>query len=410
MRAVNAVLTGVLMLSVTMGASTLVEAKSLRHSKGPAETPPTNFKGAQYIDSKGCAYIRAGYGGTVTWVPRVTRNRQVICGQTPTGVAGATRTAATQPHQTQANNSNPDQTVVASAPTPRAQRQNFDWNAFWFGKRTQRTPAPAHAQPAPQQVVVPPRAQMQVASVVQSAPKTHRGILIRTGPQAVHPADFANGRLGANGQTVQVARAQAVVPEGYQSLLKSEFQPAQRGVGSAQGQAQMDLIWTQTMPRKLIDVRTGQDVTAALPQVRYPYTTVSTRVYTPATPAYTPTKTRKKKRPLDEASPANMLKIEDVSALDPSIQSFATPEISVKAGKPASHRFVQVATFGVPANASRTIQKFSASGVPAVSKPLNRGGKTYAIVMLGPFADDAALKAALATARRAGFSDAFYVR
>jgi hypothetical protein len=247
-----------------------------------------------------------------------------------------------------------------------------------------------------------------------NVPSKTRNIFIRTTPQEVHLADYYNGRLGSAGaQSVQVARAQPpAVPKGYKSLLTTDTAPARRGFGTAQGQAQMDLIWTQTTPRKLIDVTTGRDVTAQLPQIKYPYTsTVSTRTYAatnPVTNTVTVPTPRRKKRPEDEASPINMKKIEDVSALDPSVT--ATPVLKIASSTPATNQFVQVATFGVPANASRTIQRFSASGLPAVSRSLKRSGKTYAIVMLGPFADDAALKSALVSARNAGFSDAFYVK
>ncbi|RZV98604.1 MAG: SPOR domain-containing protein [Rhodobacteraceae bacterium] len=50
----------------------------------PAEFPPDSFEERQYVDSKGCVFVRVGVDDAVTWVPRVSRTRQQICGQQPT--------------------------------------------------------------------------------------------------------------------------------------------------------------------------------------------------------------------------------------------------------------------------------------------------------------------------------------
>lgn len=69
-----------------------VAAQSLARDTGPAEQPPASFTGNQYVDSRGCVYIRAGVDGNTNWVPRVSRNRQLVCGLTPS--LGGTATAA----------------------------------------------------------------------------------------------------------------------------------------------------------------------------------------------------------------------------------------------------------------------------------------------------------------------------
>ena len=65
---------------------------------GPASLPPAGFKGQQFVDSRGCIFLKAGYGGQVTWVARVTRDRKPLCGYPPTfGGKGAVAVAQASP-------------------------------------------------------------------------------------------------------------------------------------------------------------------------------------------------------------------------------------------------------------------------------------------------------------------------
>lgn len=51
----------------------------------PAELPPAGYAGQQYVDTLGCLFMRAGTGGQVIWLPRVTRDGVPICGHPPSG-------------------------------------------------------------------------------------------------------------------------------------------------------------------------------------------------------------------------------------------------------------------------------------------------------------------------------------
>ena len=72
-------------LGGTALALTLTVAAFQAHGQSaPAEFPPSDFQGNQYVDSNGCAFVRAGIGGTLTWVPRMNRQRQTLCNFQPT--------------------------------------------------------------------------------------------------------------------------------------------------------------------------------------------------------------------------------------------------------------------------------------------------------------------------------------
>ena len=52
---------------------------SSQNSRAPINLPPLSYTGAQFIDNNHCVFLRAGYGGNIVWVPRVSRNREPLC-------------------------------------------------------------------------------------------------------------------------------------------------------------------------------------------------------------------------------------------------------------------------------------------------------------------------------------------
>ena len=81
---------------------------SFAQSGGPAEVPDGNYEGQSYIDSKGCIFLKAGYGGAATWVARLDKDRRPICGQTPTNAVAMVE----------------DAKAVAASPAQKAKRKS----------------------------------------------------------------------------------------------------------------------------------------------------------------------------------------------------------------------------------------------------------------------------------------------
>lgn len=75
----------------------LAPAAALALDLSPAETPPEDFPGQQYIDSRGCVFLR----DADSWKPRQTRDGQPVCGYPPSlsqrGIDGRPRLRALDP-------------------------------------------------------------------------------------------------------------------------------------------------------------------------------------------------------------------------------------------------------------------------------------------------------------------------
>lgn len=84
-------LIGLVVISFVLATSA---GAQIRGDGVPAEFPPESFSANQYVDSNGCAFVRAGLSGTVTWVPRVRQDRSQLCGLEPSISQAA---AAVQP-------------------------------------------------------------------------------------------------------------------------------------------------------------------------------------------------------------------------------------------------------------------------------------------------------------------------
>lgn len=460
---------------------------------GPRNPPPPDFRGREFVDSRGCVFIRAGSTDVTNWVPRIAQGRTVLCGRTPTRVAssgprvtvfdaGTRVTIRDDAGRAAPPAAAPAAVASAGAPTRQVVRQPAAVPSGAPGPTVFETeisiaraegrlrvppaaaPAMVVAAGAPRAGTPAPRAAPAAADTRVAAgtcpdgrPATHAGLPVRCGPQGLHPGDFVRQQPGRTGTGVpgptlpgaapgvplcadgrpamhaglpvrcgpqglhpgdfvrqQGSRSGAViapvtVPAGYVALNAGQPNPGS-GRGTAAGEAATDLVWTRTVPRRLVERSTGRDVTAHYPGATYPNLpgTLPQRAGGPAlvTGATTPRIIHPAPAAQASAQPARIASAGPAPAAARVTMSSRSPDAAGAAGG----RLVQVATFGEAANATRTRARFEAAGLPVQTRGISRGGRALQIVYLGPFADETQLNAALRAARGAGFRDAFVAR
>ncbi len=438
------------------------QAQSLGDKQTPAEFPPADFKSKQYVDSRGCVYIRAGVDGATTWVPRVTRDRKVICGFKPT-FDTATRPTTAAPKldadvvqiQPAAPPSTQPSLFGNARPTPAPSSAPAPKTVTTAPAATVVSPAPraVQAAPKPTQTVRAPAAAATVVTIapakseqttatgatgqkaktvvptqtrVKNAapaaqPKTvrkvrdsgivspcregvtqYKGSKVRCGPQTQSPVTPGVGgpvsappvmnfekssalarppvgtvvRIGEVAPDVRVVpkhvyearltqQVTSAVPKGYRRAFDDGRLDTQRAVMTFAGQEQMQQIWTQTVPMRLI------------PQ------TIETEAAAATAKSVTRVKTGERVRVSTKA------------------------EAPTKALRLAGTPYVQVATLPDAEQAQVAAQRIRKLGVPVRIGRYERNGTVQRIVLAGPFGSSSEANAALRKAQEAGFSSAF---
>lgn len=423
-------------------------AQTVAQVGGPAEPPPPGFAGQMYVDSRGCVFLRAGLAGRTTWVPRVSKDRKALCGYPPTReamarpvpvaepVAEAPAPRATgKPMQTVATLTTPPRIKVANPPAASADpylTRARPVAAAPVAVAVAPAPAPvvvkaapapaaapapvvvAQARPqapaqaparAPQVAFVPGRpgpgklACFESAPVAQVVALSNGGTAVlctrgdgtlngarapiydvvamgegaRSGAGLYPPPGRSAAASPARATTVApaglataaghvVPAEEMAVPKGYKRAWADDRLNPRRGLGTPEGQAQQDRVWTRAVPAQPVP-QPAQVVVATKTEPRAVAVQVSTKT--------------EAKAPVTAPTPAQ------------------------------GEYYVQVGSFGVPANAEGARATLRAAGLPVGTATLRRKGKALEMVMAGPFADAGAAQAALRAARAAGFGDAF---
>jgi len=290
MRLARTIVTG-LGFALCFAAADLA-AQSLRDAPKPAEYPPSSYKGTQYVDSRGCVFIRAGFDGYVTWVPRVTRQRKQLCGYQPTAVAGTTPTAPRRPTgpeiliepETAAATPAPQVRKPAPAPAPRQTATVRQTAPVTVTPRRTSTPTtvrtrqstlydpPAAADGYTRRVVMPPSGapilsgQSQRTGEEQTFPPNTRvlplhvwqerqkslDVPIPKGYERIWTDDRLNPRRAEKSLASAVIQPVTKPPKGYEPTWDDDRLNRFRGPRVEAQAAATDRIWSDTVPRRLV--------------------------------------------------------------------------------------------------------------------------------------------------------------
>ena len=426
-------------LAAVLG-STAADAQSVGRIGGPANPPPAGFTGQQFVDNRGCVFLKAGYGGQTTWVPRVGRDRKVMCGYPPTGTTSAPIEVATAEEMAKPASEAMTEAAPAAAKPVIASvdpvipvvpvRKAAAVSLQPVAPRVVMVPADPVVQPAPLVMAAAPR---QPAPYTQAAPRGTYEVAKATGPSrgqvgcytsapVAERVKLRNGGTAVvctrgdgtltgwrppvypNGAGFGAALTDPVVSQGHVSH-GGGMQVAGHAGAAHQGHVQANnnaipkppkgykLAWKDDRLNPHRGKGTAEGWAA------------QDQVWTRKVPAQLvedqPVTKRKKKIVYVQAGSNTVLSTKGQPATAPVQKKVAKTKAA------AGGAYIQVGTFGVPSNADGAAARLKNAGLPVARAKITSGGKAMQIVLAGPFGSAADAQTALSMARQAGFGDAF---
>lgn len=472
--------------AVVLSLATLAPGFSVAQSGAlPSEFPPADYDGNQFVDSNGCAFIRAGISGVTNWVPRMSRAREPLCGFQPTFAPAAPEP---DPAPVMANaGSAPEpaaaavpevQIAAAPAPSPRpAAPRNPILGGPIETVASIVTPPNLGAQaaapaPVPFPAAAPVVEEPEVATITLAEACDGRSGLqprfinartgepIDCGPAAAPviastPAPISIPRPAAYDGMLRLTMAQICArsaAEGTRFVDAETGEPIScpaaptliAGPAAPSGPALpgapvaptitpptvaapvIASVGSRACPNPILAGTSRSDVRCG-PQTQSPSGYSSAVVAPPRSVARAPAGSAisaqipasnpvgavaAPARPPEGYQPAwsdgRVNPQRGLAATAAPQVAAPVPRVSTRnAPQATAHRYVQVGTYGDPANADRAAARLRSLGLPVGFANITRNGQALRVVAAGPFSDASALRTALNAARSAGYGDAF---
>lgn len=450
-------------ITATLGLTTDqsgLQAQTLRSAGPPAEFPPASYQAKQYVDSRGCIYIRAGIDGNVNWVPRVTRSRKQICGYKPTVVAGSTTRPVGDrvPEQItlSQDQTSPVADVIKPVPTPTTRVSPATTTGAATAPtivttaKPRRTPQvttarvrptpPTHKVaavtiPAAPRVVPSPQALLGSYTLV-SANTAQSGCPglseisqrysnqngARCGAQTEAPAGYRSGlraSRGAGGSQVLTPNSRVVPAHVYQQRRLSQgltpppgyrvaWDDDRLNMRRAERDLSPSLITTQLQvpPGYVVveredgrmNARRGATTTAGDAQMAV--------IWQEGVPRKLVDQPVERRVVTLRNSRHSSFEGEVKGPFALRLSSRSEPGAALAEVKSAPQRYVRAATFADADQARQAARALAAKGLPVRLGTVSRQGTPYKVVLAGPFSDGNSAKSALRRVRAVGYQGA----
>ncbi len=380
-------------------------------TNSPAELPASDYRGNQFVDSRGCAFIRAGVSGDVVWVPRMSQDRRQLCGFMPTFARAAPVEPAPQNSPVIVSTAEPAETAPAEdvPPSPVVVVEQDITDAddqtvlvLDSGDFVSAADVPV----PPVQDDIQPNTDEQIAEA-SAQPEDAGGV--------TEVVDLQEPDLEPQLDDVDVQAPSAATDE-PNTPAAQPVQPVQTASASASAPRQSRNPRQTRRPRSTTPapppVMTRAEACAFTARYGVPVRNTTTGLLIECGGAdggpiaHLGEPHGEARLAQGQFASQSDLPQSDYAALQSTATIGATPQNTI-AAHPMRHRYVQVATFAVRANADAALAQLRAVGLPSGYADVAQNGRDLRVVVVGPFTQRHDLIAALRAVRAGGYRDAY---